>query len=93
MNLGSGEFVFLAHLMQGSVKVDAGQTVARGEGVGRCGNSGNTSEPHLHLHIQTTANLQSGEGLPAYFGGYRADGVPVARGEPEKGQTLTSDGR
>jgi hypothetical protein len=29
-----------------------------------------------------------GEGLPAQFNGYRADGRPVERGEPQRGQTL-----
>ena len=86
MNLGSGEFVFLAHLMQGSVKVDAGQTVARGEGVGRCGNSGNTSEPHLHLHIQTTANLPKRRGASGILrrlpGGWCAGRARRARERP-----------
>lgn len=41
--------VLLAHLRQGSVVVRPGQAVRPGEPLGRIGNSGNTSEPHLHL--------------------------------------------
>ncbi len=44
--------VVLAHLMRGSVAVSPGAFLAQGERVGRVGNSGNTSEPHLHMHVQ-----------------------------------------
>lgn len=88
LDLGNGEFAFLAHLRQGSVAVETGEAVARGQEVGRCGNSGNTSEPHLHFHLQTSATLGEGEGLPAQFRNYTADGQAVARGEPQRGQTV-----
>lgn len=87
----NGEFSFLAHLRQGSVTVAPGETVAAGEPIGRCGNSGNTSEPHLHYHMQTDAvfhGAAGGEGLPAQFLNYTADGKRVARGEPVRGQTV-----
>lgn len=45
-----GYRVLMAHMMNGSIKVTAGQHVKRGEAVGRVGNSGNTTEPHLHIH-------------------------------------------
>src|SRR3546814_15715803 len=46
LDLGHGEYAMLAHLRRGSVAVEAGQQVAAGDELGRCGNSGNTSEPH-----------------------------------------------
>lgn len=85
---GHGEFSFMAHFQQGSVRPRKGDRVRAGEPVGRCGNSGNTSMPHLHYHLQTTRRFADGEGLPAPFNDYVADGVPVARGEPVRGQTL-----
>lgn len=85
---GGGEFSFLAHLQERSVSVRARQTVRAGEPLGRCGNSGNSSEPHLHYHLQTTPVFGEGAGLPAQFGDYRADGEPVARGEPSRGETI-----
>ncbi|HET7233088.1 MAG TPA: M23 family metallopeptidase [Longimicrobium sp.] len=85
---GNGEFSLLAHLRRGTVAVAAGQRVATGDKLGECGNSGNTSEPHLHYHLQNTAVFGRGEGLPAPFTRYTADGVPVARGEPVRGQTI-----
>lgn len=60
-----GVRVFLAHLQQGSVAVQAGDQVSVGEFVGRVGNSGNTSEPHLHLHAEREAGDRlAGEGTP-----------------------------
>ena len=88
LDFGNGEFGFLGHMREGSVAVSAGERVARGEELGRCGNSGNTSEPHLHFHLQTTADLSNGEGLPAFFEDYVADGRPVDRGEPLAGQVI-----
>lgn len=41
-----------AHLKQGSVLVRKGDRVQGGQKIGVCGNSGNSSEPHLHFHIQ-----------------------------------------
>jgi murein DD-endopeptidase MepM/ murein hydrolase activator NlpD len=91
LDLGDSEFAFLAHLKRGSVAVKAGDRVERGQPLGRCGNSGNTSEPHLHFHLQTTPDLTQGEGLPAFFHDYRADGKTVEHGEPVHGQTVAPE--
>lgn len=88
LDLGHGEYALLAHLRQGSVAVTAGQQVAAGDELGRCGNSGNTSEPHLHFHLQDAPKFGEGDGLPAFFEHYTADGKPVERGEPVQGQTI-----
>ena len=93
LDFGNGEFGFLAHMRSGSLKVKAGDKVEAGQEVGRCGNSGNTSEPHLHFHLQTTPNLAEGEGLPARFVDYMADGKSVESGEPEQGQAIEPDKR
>jgi murein DD-endopeptidase MepM/ murein hydrolase activator NlpD len=86
---GNGEFSFLAHLIPGSLTVHAGDRVGAGQLLGKCGNSGQSSEPHLHYHLQTTANLLDGEGLPAQFAHYLADGKPVTAGEPKRGQLIS----
>ncbi|CAI6023194.1 M23 family metallopeptidase [Cohnella sp. JJ-181] len=49
----NGEITTLAHLKRGSVKVKAGDRVAAGQPIGQCGNSGESTEPHMH--IQTAA--------------------------------------
>jgi len=90
IDLGNGEFAMLAHLRRGSVAVRAGTRVAAGRVIGRCGNSGNSSEPHLHFHVQNAAREGDVDGLPAQFIHYAADGVDIARGEPVRGQTVRS---
>ncbi|HYI09884.1 MAG TPA: M23 family metallopeptidase [Thermoanaerobaculia bacterium] len=56
--------VFLAHLRRGSVAVRPTQGVVAGQRLGMVGNSGNTSEPHLHIHAE-----RAGAGVPARFDG------------------------
>jgi len=62
-----GEYSVLAHLQRDSVTVNPGDWVERGQRIGRCGNSGNTSEPHLHFHVQDHPNFFLGMGLPVPF--------------------------
>ena len=63
--------VVLAHLMQGSLNVRPGDRIGQGQGLGRVGNSGNTSEPHLHIHAVRGAgdSALDGEGVPILFDG------------------------
>jgi murein DD-endopeptidase MepM/ murein hydrolase activator NlpD len=91
IDLGNSEFAFLAHMQEGSITVSEGETVETGDKLGLCGNSGNTSEPHLHMHLQTTPDLTRGEGLPAQFVDYVANGEAVARGEPQAGQFIRAE--
>lgn len=80
------EFLFIAHLHRGSIRVKAGERVRAGQAIGRVGNSGNSSEPHVHLHLQDTPTPSLGEGIPMYFHSYRLDGRQVERGIPSGGR-------
>jgi hypothetical protein len=78
-------WVILGHLQRGSVVASTGQVVEPGHVLGRVGNSGNTGEPHLHVHAQrpgsTTAPL-SGDPVPVRLGGrylVRNDRIPAGR--------------
>ena len=86
--LGNGEYAVLGHLRRGSLRVKAGDTVVAGVELARCGNSGGTSEPRLHFHLQDSPTLGNANGLPAFFVEYYADGKPVSRGEPVRGQSV-----
>ena len=57
-------YILLAHLKQESIVVAAGDTVKAGEKIGKCGNSGNTSQPHLHLQAMTQPDFLSPESQP-----------------------------
>lgn len=73
---GDGEYSVLAHLREGSLLVAEGDRVERGQRLGRCGNSGNSSEPHLHYHVQDRRSFYSGMGLPVAFADVEVDGGP-----------------
>jgi len=65
-------YVGLAHLMLGSILVKAGDRVTAGQALARVGNSGNTSEPHLHIHAKRGGKPESmldGDGIPMRFAG------------------------
>jgi len=61
------EVSVLAHLKLGSIKVKVGDKVKTGQIIGQCGNSGNSSEPHLHYHLQNTPIIQDGTGIKCFF--------------------------
>lgn len=88
---GNGEYSLLAHFRSGSIRVSAGDPVRAGQVLGECGNSGNSSEPHVHYHLQTGPAFGEGVGLPAPFTDFRADGEVVERGEPVRGQMVAPE--
>ncbi len=89
---GNGEFSLLAHLRQGTVKLQPGQRVKRGEQIGEVGCSGDSIFPHLHYQLQRDAKF--GDGLPSYFRDFkRFTGkafVPVKRGHIDTGDVVQS---
>lgn len=78
----TGTYLVIAHLMADSVIVKPGQHVDEGTPIARVGNSGNTSEPHIHIHHQrqdpSITNTLLAEGLPLYF--RDIDGPPLPTG-------------
>ena len=73
-----GEFALYAHLVRGSITVAPGDRVDRGQVVGRCGHTGHSTEPHLHFHLQDSADLFRGMGLPVRFSHLFVDGRAAA---------------
>ena len=68
---GGQGFVLLAHLRRGSVAVRPGERVAPGDQVGHCGNSGNSTQPHVHLQVMDGADGETARGVPLVFRAYR----------------------
>ena len=67
-----GVKVILAHLKQGSVALRSGMRVNEEDVLGQVGNSGNTTQPHLHLHAEwggEPGKIFDGEGVPMKLGG------------------------
>jgi len=84
----NGEYSVLSHFKRGSIVVEVGSEVVSGQLLGYCGNSGHSSEPHLHYHLQDTPVIEKGNGLPAQFELYEANGREVRKGEPLIMQTV-----
>ncbi|MCC6807239.1 MAG: peptidoglycan DD-metalloendopeptidase family protein [Deltaproteobacteria bacterium] len=89
---GPGEFAHYCHLKQGSVRVKLGQDVQAGEVLGLGGNSGNSSQPHLHWHVQDSPLMGQGKGIDPVFSGICLvkDGkqTPVAEYRLRKGDVV-----
>ncbi|RKE06065.1 M23 family metallopeptidase [Catellatospora citrea] len=67
----SGVFVALVHLRAGSLRVAAGTPVAAGDRLADCGNSGNSTQPHVHLQVMDSADLSVARGVPMAFRHFR----------------------
>jgi len=62
--LGKGRYALYAHMIPGSLKVKPGDKIARGDRIGKLGNSGNSSEPHLHFQVMDGPSPLGANGLP-----------------------------
>jgi murein DD-endopeptidase MepM/ murein hydrolase activator NlpD len=74
LDLGNGRYAFYAHLQPGSLRVKAGDKVKRGQVLGLVGNSGNSTEPHLHFHVSNGNSPLGSEGLPYVFESFEVQG-------------------
>jgi murein DD-endopeptidase MepM/ murein hydrolase activator NlpD len=90
LQTGENEFVYIAHMQQGSIDVEVGDELQPGDTVGLVGNSGNTTEPHVHIHVQSGAEYFTPEtiGVPLVFTDILVDGEPVESGAPVQAQFI-----
>lgn len=73
LDLGDGTYAMYAHLQRGSLGVRAGDRVVAGQELARCGNSGNSTEPHVHFQLMDGPDLDTAQGVPFTW---RGVGVP-----------------
>lgn len=85
-------YLIIAHLKPGSVLVKAGDRVEEGQKIAACGNSGNTSEPHIHIHHQRQDPreypVNFAEGLPLYFRDHDGPAMPTGGFKMENGEAV-----
>lgn len=89
LDLGQGRYAFYAHLQPGSLRVKVGDKVRHGQVLGLVGNSGNSTEPHLHFHLSNANSPLGSEGLPYVMPAFEVQGKgwgwkPAAGQTPEK---------
>ncbi len=104
LDVGGGSYVLLGHLMEGSVQVEPGQQVEEGDTLARCGNSGYTVQPHVHVQVMDRKDPADPKvrGVPAVFRDYTeilllertADRSDlwlhqVSRGDPQPGALVS----
>lgn len=94
LDLGDGTYALYAHLRRGSLTVREGGRVSAGQPIARCGNSGNTTEPHLHFQLMDGPDPDTARGVPFTW---RGIGVPrnseifeVPAQAPAKASSTTS---
>ncbi|MFH9611537.1 M23 family metallopeptidase [Streptomyces sp. NPDC017448] len=80
LDLGGGVYAVYAHARRGSLRVKPGDRVRAGQEIGRVGNSGNTTEPHLHFHLMDGPDPDDARGVPFMWRGV---------GVPADGETFT----
>ncbi|MFD9909942.1 M23 family metallopeptidase [Streptomyces sp. NPDC059063] len=80
LDIGDGTYAAYAHVKRGSLAVRTGDRVRAGQVIGRCGNSGNSSEPHVHFQLMDSPDLEAARGIP-----FRWQGVGV----PANGEVFT----
>ncbi|MFJ9417062.1 M23 family metallopeptidase [Streptomyces sp. NPDC101227] len=83
LDLGEGTYALYAHVQRGSLTVRPGDRVRTGQTLGRCGNSGNSTEPHVHFQLMDAADPDSANGTPFTWRGI---------GVPRNGETFEAAG-
>jgi murein DD-endopeptidase len=73
-DMGNGLYAFYAHMQPGTLRVKVGDKVHRGQVLGLLGNTGNSSEPHLHFDICNASSMLACEGIPYAFASFEVVG-------------------
>jgi hypothetical protein len=63
----NGEFSLYAHMSENTILVKVGDRVKQGQVIGKVGNTGNSTEPHLQFQLMDDANFFTANGLPVMF--------------------------
>jgi len=64
---GNDEYSYLAHFKHKSIEVNEGDRVKQGDVLGRVGNSGNSSEPHIHFHVADSEHPERSKSIRINF--------------------------
>ncbi|MDX3575880.1 MULTISPECIES: M23 family metallopeptidase [unclassified Streptomyces] len=74
VQVAPGRYLLYAHMKPGSLRVRKGDRVATGQVLGLIGNSGNSTTPHLHFQVMTTAHFFPTDSPPFTFRRFRVVG-------------------
>ncbi|WP_241964568.1 M23 family metallopeptidase [Paraliobacillus zengyii] len=63
----SDVFIAIVHLQLNSLVVEKGQYISEGQHIANCGNSGNSTQPHIHIQAMNSTDFSITQGVPLYF--------------------------
>lgn len=86
----NGEFSLLCHFKHNSIRVKIGDSVKQGEILGLCGNTGNTTQPHIHYNLQDNLRGYNANALPAQFEKILVNGEVKENYEPVRFQQVAN---
>jgi len=87
----NNEYILLAHFKNHSIKVHEEEQLKQGQLIGLCGNTGNSSEPHLHFHIENVENMNIATGVKCYFDKIVVNGSSKSDYSPIKGDKVKNE--
>ena len=85
------KFLIFAHFKKHSIVVKEGDVIKQGDLLGLTGNSGNSSEPHLHFHMQDSKDMMSGNGIKSYFRSIIVDHKLKSNFSPIRGEKIKNN--
>jgi len=86
----NGEYSLLCHFQHNSIIVRVGDKVKQGQKLGLCGNTGNTSQPHIHYNLQDNLRGYKAKALPAQFTQIKVNGVIQTKYEPTRFEIVSN---
>ena len=89
----NNEYLLFAHFKHHLIKVKEGEKVKQERVLGLCGNTGNSSEPHLHFHIQNVEDMNIATGVKCYFDKIIVNGQIKNDYSPIKGDIIQNEKR
>ncbi|MEU3602448.1 M23 family metallopeptidase [Streptomyces sp. NPDC006798] len=91
LDLGDGNYALYAHVMRGSLTVAEGDKVTAGQLIGHCGNSGNSTEPHVHFQLMDRPDPESARAVPFRWRGMELPANGQAFTAPEPGAVVEAE--
>jgi hypothetical protein len=80
LEIGPGVYAFYAHIRPGTVAVKVGDRVTKGQEIGRLGNSGSSTAPHLHFHVMSSTQPLTATNLPFEIEAFDLQGTAAESG-------------
>lgn len=84
LRIAPNRYAYYAHMAPGSLSVEVGDKVERGERIGLLGNSGSTTAPHLHFAVMAGAQPLTATQVPWVIDRFRLQGMAAESFVPGK---------